>query len=117
MSFIYSSVLYEFTGVVGIDFEYPWHGETAIGLNCMVSREGDLINDSEYERIGEVTYEKGDDFYYIGREENRDKSITYIFSTSLIEDIEDMHVQESEKYYTEKGWCKEQVEDTLSRYL
>ncbi len=115
VSFNYENVLYEFTGVVGIEFEYPCHEETAIGLKCMVSREGDLINDSEYERIGEIAYENGDVLsYYVGREENRDKSITYIFSTSM---IKDMRVQDSEEYYTEKGWCKEQVEDNLSRYL
>ena len=113
VSFIYSGVLYEFTGVVGIEFGYPSYEEVAIGLKCMVTEEGNQINDYDFDCLEENLSEKTG-FHYTKKDVNEDGSITYFISTDI---IEDMRVQDSEEYYTEKGWCKEQVEDTLSRYL
>lgn len=113
VSFIYSGVLYEFTGVVGIEFGYPDYEEVAIGLKCMVTEEGDQINDYNFDSLEENLSEKTG-FHYTGKYVNKDGSITYFISTDI---IDDMRVQDSEEYYTGKGWCREQVEDTLNRYL
>lgn len=117
VSFIFSGVLFEFTGVVGIETSYPWRGEVAIGLRCMVSQEGDIINDNEFYRLEEIV-NKEYCLLSIERNENKDGSITYFFSTSIITSSDILSLEDSKEYYAKKrGWSKEQVEDALDQYL